>query len=264
MSERANPLRRWWPLLGAAAVAVSAWGGLRLLKRAQHYAQGGVQAVAAPLASRLRSVAGEAGPEDDEAGRMRQQLALLRLENASLRERLEREAPRDGHLVFPDQRLGKLQPCSLLFRDPATWFKGFSVDVGSRQSLRPEAGVLNAYGVVGKLVDVGALSSQVLLLSDPACRFSARLARTGLQCAVRGDGRSGCLLEYLGGQDDVRVGDQVETGPGSRSFPSGVPVGKVVRLARLEEGLRLQVEVEPAAPLDRLSGLYVWVGEPTP
>jgi rod shape-determining protein MreC len=263
MSERANPLRRWWPLLGAAALGLAAWGGLRLLNRAQRYARGAVQAVAVPLASGLRSAV--AAPQaGDEAARLRQQVALLRLENASLREALEREAPRDGHLVFPDQRLGKLEPCALLFRDPATWFKGFSVDVGSADAVREEAGVLNAYGVVGKLVGVGGHSSEVLLLSDPSCRFSARLARTGLQCVVSGDGRHGCLLEYLGGQDDVRVGDLVETGPGSRSFPSGVPVGKVVRLARLEEGLRLQVEVEPAAPLDQLSGLYVWQGEPKP
>jgi rod shape-determining protein MreC len=71
-------------------------------------------------------------------------------------------------------------------------------------------------------------------------------------------------LEHLGGQDDVRVGDLVETGAGGRSFPSGVPVGRVIRLARLDGGLRLQAEVEPAANLSRLEGLYVWVGDPRP
>jgi rod shape-determining protein MreC len=256
-------LRRWWPLLAAAALALSAWGGSRLLNRARRYAQGTVQSVAVPVTAGLRSAVGKVQTVD-ETTRLATELALLRLENASLREQLARASLREGHLIFPHQRLAKLEPCALLFRDPATWFKGFSVDVGSANAVLPEAGVLNAYGVVGKLDSVGELSSQVLLLSDPSCRFSARLARTGLQCVVAGDGRHGCLLEHLGGEDDVRVGDLVETGPGSRSFPSGVPVGKVVRVARLEEGLRLQVEVEAAAPLDRLSGLYVWVGEAAP
>ena len=263
MRNRSKPLRRWWPLLVAGAVALAAWGGARLLERARMRALAPAEALAAPLASGLRATAAGVKP-DDENGRLREELAVLKLEYASLQEQLERERLRGGRLVFPHQRLAKLEPCALLFRDPASWFKGFSVDVGLANGVRPDAGVLNSYGVVGKLVQVGEENSQVLLLSDPSCRFSARLARTGLQCAVAGDGRHGCLLQHLGGEDDVRVGDLVETGAGSRSFPGGVPVGKVLRLARLEGGLRLQVEVEPAAPLNHLDGLYVWVGEPAP
>ena len=261
MRNRSKPFGRWWPLLGALLLALAAWGGQRWLERARARAAGAAQALAAPLASAARAAVASAQP-DDEAARLRQELAVLRLEYTALQEQLERERLRGGHLVFPHQRLAKLEPCALLFRDPATWFKEFSVDLGSANSVRADAGVLNASGVVGKLSQVGELSSQVLLLSDPACRFSARLARTGLQCAVAGDGRHGCLLQHLGGEDDVRVGDLVETGAGSRSFPGGVPVGTVVRLAHLDGGLRQQAEVEPAAALNRLEGLYVWVGEP--
>jgi rod shape-determining protein MreC len=265
MRSRSKPLRRWWPLLAAAAVAIAAWGGLRVLDRVRVRSTGAVQALAAPLASLTRAAAAGLEP-DDENARLRQELAVLRLEYTALQEQLDRERLRGGRLVFPHQRLAKLEPCALLFRDPATWFKGFSVDVGAQSAppVRPDAGVLNAFGVVGKLGQVGALSSQVLLLSDPSCRFAARLARTGLQCAVVGDGRHGCLLQHLGGEDDVRVGDLVETGAGSRSFPGGVPVGTVLRLAHLDGGLRLQVEVEPAAHLNKLEGLYVWVGDPQP
>jgi rod shape-determining protein MreC len=263
MSERVHPLRRWWPLLAAAALGLAAWGGLGSLNHVRRAVQGSAQSLAAPVALGLRSVVG-ADPKDDESARLRRELSLVRLENASLRDQLERLLPRDRHLDFDHQRLSQLVPCALLFRDPSTWFKGFSVDAGSAQGLSPEAGVLNADGVVGKLGGLSPESAQVLLLTDPNCRFAARLARSGLQCVVSGDGRRGCVLEHLGGEDDVRVGDQVETGPGSRSFPSGVPVGKVVRLARLEQGLRLQVEVEPSVDLERLSGLFVWVGEAAP
>ena len=220
-------------------------------------------AVAAPLASGLRAGAA-ALDSTSEAEGLRQQLSILRLEYAALKERLEREHLRSGKLVFPRQRLAKLRPAALLFRDPATWFRLFSLDVGSEDGVRVDAGVLNSYGVVGKLSMVGANSSQVLLLSDPGCRFSAKLTRSGLQCTVAGDGRRGAVLQHLGGQDDVRVGDLVETGTGGRSFPAGVPVGKVLRVARLDGGLKLLVEVEPAAPLNKLENLFVWIGEPKP
>lgn len=263
MSGRSDAFRRWWPLLGALAALLAAFWGRGLLLRARRAATRPARALAAPIAAAARSAL--QAPET-EAERLRRQVLLLRIENASLRESLSRFAARasEPHLVFPDQRLAKLLPCALLFRDPASWFEGFGVDVGAGDGLRDGAGVLDAFGAVGKLARVGPSSSDVLLLSDPSCRFSARLARTGLQCVVSGDGRGGCLLEHLGGEDDVRVGDAVETGPGSLSFPTGVPVGKVLRLERLDEGLRLRVEVEPSAPLDRLDGLYVWVGDPRP
>jgi hypothetical protein len=38
-----------------------------------------------------------------------------------MKERLERDRLRGGKLVFPRQRLAKLRPAALLFRDPATW-----------------------------------------------------------------------------------------------------------------------------------------------
>jgi rod shape-determining protein MreC len=217
--------------------------------------------VAGPLARLAREAT---APAPDETARLRQELAVLRLEYAALKERLDRAELRGGKLAYEHQRLAKLKPCALLYRDPATWFRQAVLDVGEGDGVRDEAGVLNADGVVGKLTRVDASTSALLLLSDPSCRFSARLARTGLQCSVQGDGRRACLLEHLGGQDDVRVGDVVETGAGGRSFPSGVPVGRVIRLARLEGGLQLQAEVEPATDLSRLEGLYVWVGEPKP
>lgn len=263
MSGRRELLRRWWPLLGAVA-ALLAFGWARgLFVRAGRLSVRPARTLASPLARAARSLA---RPAPSEADRLRAQVLLLKLENASLREDLDRVRARaaEHHLVFPDQRLARLLPCSVLFRDPATWFKGFSVDAGGGDGIREGAGVLDDLGVVGKLTRVGSAGSDVLLLSDPGCRLSARLPRSGLRCVVSGDGRGGCLLEHLGGEDDVRVGDLVETGEGSLSFPVGVPVGKVLRVAREDEGLRLRVEVEPAAALDRLDGLYVWTGEPRP
>jgi rod shape-determining protein MreC len=247
-------------LIGAAAVALAVWGAPRWLDRVRRKAASPSQAVAVPLAGAVRG----SSPVPDESAQLRAQVLELRVENERLQSELDVERRKNGEVVFPHQRLAKLKPCALLLRDPAVWFKNFSVDLGYAQGLSPEAGVLNAQGVVGKLVQVGESVSQVQLLSDPNCRLAARLPRTGLQCALAGDGRHGCLLQHLGGEDDVRAGDLVETGPGGRSFPPGVPVGRVIRIARLEGGLRLQVEVEPSAALEKLEGLYVWTGDAAP
>jgi rod shape-determining protein MreC len=255
-------LKRGWPLLAALAAALLVWKQPRLLERWRTSLQP-VSALGAPPVKALRGAVRSLN-SSDEAEQLRRELAILRLEYAALKERLERAQLRGGRLVYPRQRLARLRPAVVLYRDPAVWFRTAVLDVGSADGVRAEAGVLNAYGAVGRLIQVGIRSSQLQLLSDPACRFSVRLPRSGLECVVAGDGRRGCVLQYLGGQDDVRVGDEVETGRGGLSFPSGVPVGKVTRVTRLDGGLRLLAEVEPAAPLNRLEGLYVWIGDPKP
>jgi rod shape-determining protein MreC len=252
-------VRRWWPLALAVLLFALAWRGWAWLRRGTHAVQPLAAAVAAPAAHALQ----DARPPD-EAERLRAELAVLKLEYQSLREAWEREKRRGGKLIFAHQHLAKLKPVAVLARDPASWFKGFKIDAGQDEELRKGAGVLNAYGAVGRLVQVGENSAQVQLLSDPDCRLAARLTRANIQCSVVGDGRGGMLLQHLGGQDDVRVGDKVETGVGSLSFPSGVPLGTVTRILRLDGGLRLSAELAPTAALNRLEGLVVWVGEPQP
>jgi len=251
--------RRWWTLALALILFVLAWRGSGWLRRGTHAVQPLATAVAAPLAHAL-----QATQPVDENARLRNELAVLKLEYESLREAYDRDRRRGGKLSFPHQRLAKLKPVGLLARDPATWFKTFRIDAGEDANMRVGAGVLNTDGVIGRLAQVAPDSAQVQMVSDPNCRLSARLPRANIQCAVIGDGRGGCLLQHLGGQDDVRVGDKVETGAGSLSFPSGVPIGTVTRLIRLDGGLHLSGEVTLAAPLNRLDGMVVWVGEPKP
>ena len=252
-------LRRWWPLALALCILVLAWRGSAVFRRSTRALEPAASTLAGPVARALAS----AKPVD-EAERLRGELAVLKLEYQALREAYERDSRHGGKLAFAHQHLAKLKPVGLLARDPATWFRSFRIDLGAENNVRVGAGILNTYGVVGRVQQTGEGSSMVQLISDPNCRLSARLTRANIQCAVVGDGHGGCLLQHLGGQDDVRVGDKVETGTGSLSFPSGVPIGTVTRLLRLDGGLRLSAELAPAAPLNRLEGLVIWVGDPKP
>jgi rod shape-determining protein MreC len=220
------------------------------LARALEPSQAAMAPAAAASGLLRQALAGEQG----ELARLRQELAVLRMEYRQVKEAYERDHRAQEGV---SRALRHLIPAGLLARDPALWFKALTLDVGRDDGVVDDAGVISPLGVLGKVTFVGASSCRIQLLSDPACRLAARLPRSGLHCAVAGDGRRGALLQYLGGQDDVRVGDKVETGPGSSSFPSGVPVGTVTRLLKLEGGLKLVAELEPSADLSRLDSLFV-------
>ena len=62
----------------------------------------------------------------------------------------------------------------VIARDPANWWCTLQIDRGSRDGLTINLAVLSAEGhLVGRLSEVNATRSQVLLLGDPKCRVGA-------------------------------------------------------------------------------------------
>lgn len=198
---------------------------------------------------------------EERAEKLEAELALLRLEYRQLQESYERALKRGKILDFGNRTITNLVPVNLLARDPGTWFKVILLDRGAADGVVSGAGVVSSKGVVGKILSVQPTSSKVIFITDSSCRLAVRLARSRVLAILAGDGRKACRLEYLSGQDDVKVDDLVETAPGSLSFPSGIPVGHVVRVQKIDNGLKLAVDVEPAADLNRLEGLYVAGGK---
>jgi rod shape-determining protein MreC len=192
-----------------------------------------------------------------ENARLREELALIKIEYHQLQELHLRSLKRGTTLEFDKRRYSRLKPVHLLARDPSSWFQTAALDMGSAEGLHPGDGVLNHQGVVGKIVATTASTARTLFITDIRSRLSVRLQRSGVTAILSGNGSSGCRLEYLAGQDDVRVGDLVETAPAGLSFPPGIPVGRVVVVQKIENGLKLRAEVELFAQLAQLRNLYV-------
>ena len=248
--------RSWLVALALLAILLALRLPSRLARRLERAAEPS-SALLRPAAAAAEGARQALAEPQSEAGRLRSELALLKLEYRQLQEAYARERRRSPSSEVGGRRLRSLVPAGLLARDPSLWFKSATLDVGQEEGVQAEAGVLSREGVVGRVAWAGGSTSRITLLSDPSCRLAVRLPRSQLQCAAAGDGRRGVLLQYLGGEDDVRVGDLVETAAGGASFPSGVAVGVVTRLLKLDGGLRLQAEVKPAADLTRLGELFV-------
>lgn len=194
---------------------------------------------------------------EDRARRFEEELALLRLEYRQLQEMHQRSLSRGRSLQINNRYLTHLIPVNLLARDPGTWFQIILLDKGKTDGVAAGAGVMSPQGVVGKVLNAQAHSCKAVFLTDNSCRLSVRDARSRVLAILAGDGRKACRLEYVSGQDDVKVGDLIETAPGSLSFPSGIPVGTVTRVQKVDNGLKLAVDVQPLAELNRLEGLFV-------
>src|SRR5271163_2691278 len=139
------------------------------------------------------------------------------------------------------------------------------VDKGARDGVFVGQAVLDAGGVFGQVARVEQPTSEVILVSDPAHAIPVQINRTGLRTIAVGTGDLSRLkLPYLPTSADVTVGDLLVTSGLGGGFPAGYPVGTIAEVKRDPAQSLAEVDVRPAAALDRSRELmFVWL-KPSP
>jgi rod shape-determining protein MreC len=169
------------------------------------------------------------------------ELAAIRAENARLREenqRLLHWQTMAHRLEEENQRLRELSnmvqeptPRSLTGRVVAdtggVFARSLLVTAGSRHGARPGQVVVAAEGLVGRLTEVGARSSRVLLLTDINSRVPVLMEESRARAILVGTNHDRPDLAFLKSQSAVSPGDRIVTSGIAGAFPPGLPVGVV-------------------------------------
>jgi len=114
--------------------------------------------------------------------------------------------------------------------------------VGSRHGARSGQVVVAGEGLVGRLTEVGARSSRVLLLTDINSRVSVVMEESRARAILVGNNRNRPDLAFLKSQTGVSPGDRIVTSGIAGAFPPGLPVGVV---ASVDEGhIRVELFIE--------------------
>lgn len=134
------------------------------------------------------------------------------------------------------------------------------VDKGARDGIYRGQAVLDSGGVFGQVARVEQLTSEVILISDAAHAIPVQDNRNGLRTIAVGTGDVGRLkLPYISTAADILKGDLLVTSGLGGGFPAGYPVGTVAQVKRDPAQSLADVEVSPAAALDRARELlFVW------
>jgi rod shape-determining protein MreC len=180
-----------------------------------------------------------------------QRFAALEAESERLRSLRESTAEVADRFV-----IGKIMDVDLdAFRERVL------VDKGAHDGIYIGQAVLDSGGVFGQVARVGQLTSEVILVSDAAHAIPVQINRNGLRTIAVGTGDTSRLkLPYLPTSADVVAGDLVLTSGLGGGFPAGYPVGTIAEVRRDPAQSLAEVEVKPAAALDRSRELmFVWL-----
>lgn len=204
---------------------------------------------------------------------------LINAHNENIRmkreiESLEMENARYQELLATNQRLQELlqldfksitdQPviaAQVIGRDPTGWFQSVIIDKGKNSGLKVNMPVVNAKGVVGRLVSVSFNYAKVLLLIDQNSAVDCIIQRSRDSGMIKGLSSKVCILDYLLKTSDVRIGDMVVTSGLGRVFPKGIPVGEVVEVEDPPGELFKDVKISPLVDFSKLEELLVILKE---
>ena len=161
---------------------------------------------------------------------------------------------------------GKILVAQLLAIDTDPFLNQVILDKGSRDNVFVGQPVLDANGVMGQIIQVGPLTSRVLLVNDPHNGIPVQVTRNGVRAIAMGDNYTKKLrLVNVPHTADIRVGDILVTSGLGEHIPEGYPVGQVSTVVK-DPGFQFAtIEVEPSAHLDRSREvLLVWPNKPVP
>ena len=126
------------------------------------------------------------------------------------------------------------------------------INKGSRDKVLVGQAVLDSRGIMGQVIDVGLMTSTVLLISDYKCAVPVRNERTGERGILVGNNDMSKLsLVNLPKTSAVTRGDLLVTSGLGRRYPEGYPAGRVVEVVDNTDDDFIKVSVRPVASLNR-------------
>ncbi len=195
----------------------------------------------------------------------------VRRENRRLKREINsfrRENSRYEGLLATHERLRKLLQFKEMIRrpvvaaqviglDPTGWFKSVIIDKGKMAGLKRDMPVVNASGVVGRIVSVSNNYAKVLLIIDQNSAVDCLTQRSRDRGMVKGMSTEVCKMDYMGKSSDAVVGDVVITSGLGGIFPKGLPVGKISGVKVGSGKLFKEIDVMPSVDFSKLEEVLV-------
>ncbi|MBK9624750.1 MAG: rod shape-determining protein MreC [Rhodocyclaceae bacterium] len=205
--------------------------------------------------SRLSSLIGE-------NERLRQQ--QLNTANLLLRQKhLEDENRRLRVLMEMKERHpveGRIAEILYAARDP--FARRVIIDKGAQQGIEAGQAVVDEIGVIGQVVRVFPLTSEVSLLTDKEQAIPIQVQRNGLRAVLEGAGAGVMELRFLATNAEVEIGDVLITSGLDGVYLPGLPVAKVIEIDRSNSGSFSRIRCAPLAGVER-RGLVLVMGSRT-
>lgn len=187
---------------------------------------------------------------------LRRKVASLTTENLKLRQSGADLRRIRGLLGYSEQISLETSMAQAIMLDTSGRFKSIILDRGSDDHIEVNDVVVNASGLIGRVVLTTGDMSKVQLIVDSNCAVGVLLERTRRQGVLRGNGQGGAQLYDIPSLADVQPDDVILTAGIDGIYPKGIPVGTVTR-AEKGQDLFKSIQIRPAVDFGAIEEVIV-------
>lgn len=141
--------------------------------------------------------------------------------------------------------------------DQNSFLRTITINRGTRDGIEQGLPVVTGQGLVGRIMDVAADASRVLLITDPSSAVSARLQTTRVEGSVIGLLSGGLRMTFIPLDAAIQEGDLVITSGLGGNFPPDMVIGQVTSVREFEFELYKEAEVRSLNDFNTLEFVLV-------
>lgn len=199
----------------------------------------------------------------DENNSLKMQNLLLRAQIQTLTATEQQNKDLSQLLNSAPKTTNKIIAAEVLAVDSDAYVEQIILNRGIQDHLYVGQPVLDGQGIMGQVIDVGPLTSRVMLLSDTRSGIAVNVVRSGLRAIAVGTGNAEKLkLANIPVTSDIKADDILVSSGLDLRYPTGYPVGIITRVDHAKGEPYLTVTVKPSAQLNRSSlVLLMWMPE---
>ncbi len=142
-------------------------------------------------------------------------LSQIKVENDHLKELLN----------FVDDRKYGFISSKVVGNTGGAFSRVLVINAGAKDGIEKGMAVVGEKGLVGRIIQVGRVSSQVLLLSDVNSRIPVISSLSRQKAILSGNNGEHLELTYLAKDNNLKEGEEIITSGDGDMFPEGLPVG---------------------------------------
>lgn len=198
----------------------------------------------------------------EENAKLKEEVSKLQDENKRL-EQYEKENETLSSLLKISEKYPEYKSTGtkIIAKSPGVWYNTFTINKGTGDTVSANMILIASGGVVGKILESGNNYSKAQSILDSRSAVPAMSLRTGDLGVVKGDytlmNDGLCKMEYIDGEAQIAVGDEIVTSFLSDVYPEGLSIGKVVKIETDTNGLTKYAVIEPFVDLKHLDTLLV-------
>lgn len=141
----------------------------------------------------------------------------------------------------------------IIYREHDNWSKTFTIDIGKKDGINLNQAVISSNGLVGYISHVNENTSCVTTILDPRTSVSVNIGTINEPAILRGDANlkaeNKLKLEYIQIETVISIGDMLYTSGLGNTYPSTIPVGKIISINGNKNDMNRYAIVEPCVDI---------------